>query len=141
MGKEILGIILSIIIMLVLYYCSAKYLKTLNIELPSFMKKFQFLNFFSKKESMQNRTSEEKDPLEKTIMKTQKFSCLPTAFSVENKDASFLSFLTRFDPSFKPPNYKEFPFKSTLYTVDYKCRPSATGMFTDCGPNAPNSCA
>lgn len=141
MGKDLIGIILSIFIMLILYYSISRYMKTINIELPSFISKINFLNIFPNKESMENMDKqEETDPLEKSIEKTQRFSNNPTPFKVENKDASFFGFLTKFDPSFKPPIYNEFPYKSSLYTVDFKCRPSTTGMFTDCGPMAPNSC-
>ena len=138
MEKHIFGVIISIFIMLMLYYCIVHFFKALHIKVPFVFNYLDITKYFNHKENMQNMGSN--DPLEKSIEKTQLFSKIPTGFQVENKEASFLSFLTRFDPQFKPPNYTEFPYKSTLYTVDYKCRPSATGMFTDCGPNAPNSC-
>ena len=151
---EFFGIIVSLFIMFIFYYSITVFMKTINIKMPSFINNLDIMKWMSsskKKEGMSNNDNEEdqnqdqdkdkdhdKDPLEKSIQDTQKFTKPPEAFM--NKESSFLSFLTRFDPSFKPPNYTSFPYKSTLYTVDYKCRPSTTGMFTDCGAMASNSC-
>ena len=139
---EFFGIIVSLFIMFIFYYSITVFMKTINIKMPSFINNLDIMKWISsskKKEGMSNNDNDEdKDPLEKSIQDTQKFTKPPEAFM--NKESSFLSFLTRFDPSFKPPNYTSFPYKSTLYTVDYKCRPSTTGMFTDCGAMASNSC-
>ena len=141
---EIFGIIVSLFIMFIFYYSITVFMKTINIKMPSFINNLDIMKWMSsskKKEGMSNKDQDkdhDKDPLEKSIQNTQKFTKPPEAFM--NKESSFLSFLTRFDPSFKPPNYTSFPYKSTLYTVDYKCRPSTTGMFTDCGAMASNSC-
>jgi len=135
---ELAGIIISLLIMIVFYYCFAMFLKTLNIKLPAFIENLDVVKWFSSKQKKEGMSNLSNDPLEEAIMKTKQFSKPPQAFA--DKEESFFSFLTRFDPNFKPPNYQNFPYKSTLYTVDYKCRPSATGMFTDCGPMAVNSC-
>lgn len=161
---DLFGLIMSIIILLMLYYSTMMFLKTLNIKLPPFLENLDIVKWFSspnKKliESMTNINSvnyrkgldsrisgsngkivdKDVDPLKTAIDDTQYFNTLPTAFETD-KDSSFFSFLTKFDPSFKPPKYKAFPYKATMYTVDYKCRKSTTGMFTDCGPMSSNSC-
>lgn len=135
---ELSGVILSLVIMIIFYYSLAMFLKTLNIKLPSFIENLDVVKWFNSKKNKEGMTNTTNDPLEESIMKTQQFSKPPQAFA--DKENSFFSFLSRFDPSFKPPKYQSFPYKSTLYTVDYKCRPSATGMFTDCGPMSSNSC-
>ena len=135
---ELFGIILSLIIMLIFYYSLAMFLKTLNIKLPLFIENLDIVKWLKSKNKKEGMTNNKKDPLEDSIMKTQNFNKLPEAFA--DKETSFFSFLSNFDPCFKPPKYQNFPYKSTLYTVDYKCRPSATGMFTNCGPMASNSC-
>lgn len=136
---EIIGIIASIIIMFILYYSTAMFLKTLNIKLPSFIENLDIMKWisFKKKEGMSNNNTPT-ESLQSAIQQTQSFNKQPQAFA--DKEEGFFSFLTRFDPSFKPPKYQLFKNKSTLYTVDYKCRPSTTGMFTDCGPMSSNSC-
>jgi len=72
--------------------------------------------------------------LQESIQKTNSFVKLPEGYD------SSLSFLTRFDPSFTPPKYTPFKYKSTPFTVNYKCRKITTGMFSDCGPYASNYC-
>ena len=135
---ELFGIILSLVIMLIFYYSLAMFLKTLNIKLPNFIENLDIVKWLKSKNKKEGMSNNSEDPLEKSIMKTQNFNKLPEAFA--DKETSFFSFLSNFDRSFKPPKYQNFPYKSTLYTVDYNCRPSATGMFTNCGPMASNSC-
>lgn len=130
---ELFGVLLSLIIMFMFYYSLAMFLKTLNIKLPSFIENLDVVKWFSSKKTKEGMSNKE------SIIKTEQFSKPPEAFA--DKESSFLSFLTHFDPSFKPPKYQNFPYKSTLNTVDYKCRSSATGMFTDCGPMTINSCS
>ena len=130
---ELFGVLLSLIIMFMFYYSLAMFLKTLNIKLPSFIENLDVVKWFSSKKTKEGMSNKE------SIIKTEHFSKPPEAFA--DKESSFLSFLTHFDPSFKPPKYQNFPYKSTLNTVDYKCRSSATGMFTDCGPMTINSCS
>ena len=118
------------------------FLKTININIPI----IDNLRLFTKSEGMSNYdddkddSPEDKDDspdsLKLSIENTQLFAKLPTPFQLD----SSLSFLTRFDPSFKPPKYQPFQYKATLYTPKYKCTHSTTGMFTDCGPAASNSC-
>ena len=128
MLKDLCGIIISVIILILFYFLIYKYFKSIGTTIP---------NVFNKKEGMQNMTKTE-DCLQNSINQTQYFIQRPRPFA---DDSSFFSFLTRFDPFFKPPKYEIFPHKATQYTVKFDCRPTTTGMFTDCGPLAPNSCS
>jgi hypothetical protein len=128
MLKDLCGIILSVLILILFYFLIYKYFKSIGKNMPI---------FFSKKEGMQNMTKTE-DCLQNAINQTQYFIQRPRPFA---DDSSFFSFLTRFDPFFKPPKYEIFPHKASQYAVKFNCRPTTTGMFTDCGPLAPNSCS
>lgn len=128
MLKKFIGVIISILILILFYFSLNKYLNKnyFNLENLHFFKKEGYINL-----------DESKDQLQQEILKTNYFIKKPQAF---NPDSSFFSFLSKFDPCFKPPEFKEFPFKSSLFKTNYNCRPTTTGMFTDCGPLAPNSC-
>ena len=131
MLKDLCGIIISVIILIIFYFLIYKYFKSIGTNIPN------VFNFFTKKEGMQNMTKTE-DCLQNAINQTQYFIQRPRPFA---DDSSFFSFLTRFDPFFKPPKYEIFPHKASQYAVKFDCRPTTTGMFTDCGPLAPNSCS
>jgi hypothetical protein len=128
MLKYLFGVIISVIIIIIFYYCFDKFFNINKFNLDMFKN--------TNKESYIN-LDDATDELQKSILNTNYFIRRPRPF---NPNSSYFSFLTKFDPCFKPPLYKEFPYKASLFEVKYNCRPTTTGMFTDCGPLAPNSC-